>query len=500
MMRPNTLLSSGVVDVPSNGAGTPNQVVVFGGGPAGLTAAYQLGKQGVSSLVLEKSGMVGGHARTESYKGYRFDIGGHRFFTKIEQVNEIWREVLGSEFRKTSRLSRIFYNDTFFDYPLKLTNVLKGLGIINSVLMLLSYVYARLRPYPQEENFEEWVSNRFGRRLFRTFFKTYTEKVWGIPCTEIRAEWAAQRITNLTFLVALKSAIFKPKVAEAKTLIEEFEYPRLGPGMMWEAMRGKIQDQGSTVQMNADVVRIERSGNRIERAIVRDQQGNEYAVRGSHFVSSMPIKELVLNMTPAAPDHVLDAINTIKYRDFMTVTLIVNQEHLFPDNWIYVHSPKVQVGRIQNFKNWSPDMVPDLSKTSVGMEYFCNVGDEFWCKGDQELIEQARQELGIIGLANPVDIEDGIVIRQPHAYRVYDSEYHQAREVIKAYIDSFENLQTIGRNGLHRYDNQDHAMLSAILATENILGASHDLWTVNTEQEYHEAVSEEKGRLPAGAH
>lgn len=492
MTRPKSKSSDQVSEVALNAPNADAQVVILGGGPAGLTAAYELGKQGVSSVVLEQSNMVGGHARTESYRGYRFDIGGHRFFTKIKQVNEIWREVLGDEFRTTSRLSRIYYNDKFFDYPLKLMNVLRGLGLVNSALILFSYLYCRVRPFPQEENFEEWVSNRFGRRLFKTFFKTYTEKVWGIPCTEIRAEWAAQRITNLTFMVALKSAIFKPKVAAAKTLIEEFEYPRLGPGMMWEVMRDKIQQQGSTVRLNSGVVRVERNGNRVERVIVRNEDGQEEAVSGSNFISSISIKDLLLNLDPPPPDHVLEAINKFRYRDFMTVTLIVNQKDLFPDNWIYIHSPKVDVGRIQNFKNWSPDMVPDQSKTSVGMEYFCNVGDNMWTKDDADLIEQARQELGIIGLANPEDVEDGIVIRQAHAYPVYDSDYHAARDIVHAYIDSLENFQTIGRIGLHRYDNQDHAMLSAILAVKNIMGESHDVWSVNTELEYHEAVSEEE--------
>jgi protoporphyrinogen oxidase len=299
--------------------------------------------------------------------------------------------------------------------------------------------------------------------------------------------------------VALKNAIFKPKVAAAKTLIEEFEYPRLGPGMMWETMRDKIVDRGSTVRLNSDVVRIERSGNRIERVIVKAPDGQEEAIYGSHFISSIPIKELVLHLDPPPPAHVLEAIHKFKYRDFMSVTLIVNKEHLFPDNWIYIHSPKVKVGRIQNFKNWSPDMVPDLSKTCVGMEYFCNVGDELWTKDDKALIEQARQELGVIGLADPADIEDGIVIRQPHAYPVYDSEYHEARDIIRSYIDSLENLQSIGRNGLHRYDNQDHAMLSAILAVRNVMGESNDLWTVNTEKEYHEVVIEEKTEVSAAA-
>jgi len=449
-------------------------------------------------MVLEKTSMVGGHARTEEYKGYRFDIGGHRFFTKIEEVNEIWHEVLGDEFVRVPRLSRIYYSDTFFDYPLRIFNVLKGLGPVNSFLILLSYLYAQVRPYPQEENFEEWVSNRFGRRLFRIFFKTYTEKVWGIPCTEIRAEWAAQRITNLTFAVALKNAIFKPKEKIAKTLIEEFDYPQLGPGMMWERMRDKVEAQGAPVELNAEVIRLERSDRRVDQVIVRCN-GREEAISGTHFISSIPIKELILRMDPPPPPPILAAIQKFKYRDFLTVVLIVNQERLFPDNWIYVHSPKVKVGRVQNFKNWSKAMVPDLRKTSVGMEYFCNVGDELWTMADEDLVELARQELGAIGLTNTSDIEDGVVIREPYAYPVYDADYYDSRDAVQGYLKSFENLQSVGRNGLHRYDNQDHAMISAILAVRNILGENHDVWSINTEKQYHEVVLSSEAQVSAGA-
>jgi protoporphyrinogen oxidase len=478
---------------------TTIQPVVLGAGPAGLTAAYTLAKNGIPSTVLEKSHLVGGHSRTEEYRGYRFDIGGHRFFTKIEVVNQIWHEVLGEEFIKTKRLSRIFYNDTFFDYPLRIFNVLKGLGPISSFLILYSYLYTQVRPYSKEENFEEWVSNRFGRRLFRTFFKTYTEKVWGIPCTEIRAEWAAQRITNLTFTVALKNAIFKKRNGKTvKTLIEEFDYPRLGPGMMWEAMRDKLLAQGSTVRLNAEVVRLERTGGRIDRVIVR-HNGQEEAVSGTHFISSIPIKELILRMDPLPPPDIVSAINKFKYRDFLTVGLIVNRDHLFPDNWVYVHSPKVQVGRIQNFKNWSPAMVPEPGKTCVGMEYFCNVGDRLWTTPDAELVELAKRELVAIGLADAADLEDGAVVRESHAYPVYDTDYHESRDAVQQYVSSLENLQTVGRNGLHRYDNQDHAMLSAILAVENILGANHNLWSINTEKEYHEVVIQSEEQVSVGA-
>lgn len=478
-------------------------VAILGAGPAGLTAAYQLEKSGVHSTVLEKGTMPGGIARTEIYKGYRFDIGGHRFFTKIDRVNEIWQEVLDEDFQKTPRMSRIFYNDKFFDYPLKLMNVLSGLGPLNSILILFSYIYSRIRPYPKEDNFEEWVSNRFGRRLFRTFFKTYTEKVWGIPCTEIQAEWAAQRITNLTFMVALKNAIFKPNEAEAKTLIAEFDYPKYGPGQMWQCMTDKLEASGSTVQFNSEVLRVERTGSHIDRVVIRNAKGEEEAIEAESYISSIPIKELLLNMKPEPPREILEATKKFKYRDFLTVTLIVDNPDLFPDNWIYIHSPKVQVGRIQNFKNWSPYMVPDPSMSCVGLEYFCNAGDELWNKDDQELIEQGKRELAAVGLANPDEISDGVVIRQSHAYPVYDSEYQEARDIVRGYVDSLDNLLTVGRNGLHRYDNQDHAMLSSILAVENMMGADHDLWGVNTEKEYLEVVieskDEEQSQVAAGA-
>lgn len=472
--------------------------VILGAGPAGLTAAYMLSKHGIRSVILEKSNMVGGHARTEVHDGYRFDIGGHRFFSKIEVVNDIWNEVLGEEFLKVPRLSRIYYNDKYFDYPLKLINVLKGLGPLNSFLILMSYLYAQVRPFPREDNLEEWVSNRFGRKLFRTFFKTYTEKVWGIPCTEIRAEWVAQRITNLTFFVALKNAIFKPKTTVAKTLIDKFDYPRYGPGMMWESMRDKLHDQGSNVMHDAQVVRIERTGNHIDQVIIQ-RDGQEEAIGGSHFLSTMPIKQFVLGLDPAPPPEIVEAIGKFKYRDFLTVCLIVNKKDLFPDNWIYIHSPKAKVGRIQNFKNWSEAMVPDLSKTSLGMEYFCNAGDELWNMADSDLIELAKEDLEIVGMAEAADIEGGLVIRQSHAYPVYDADYNSSRDAVHEYLSSFDNLYPAARNGLHRYDNQDHAMFSAILAVENMLGGDHDVWTINTEKEYHEVVIESKERVPANA-
>lgn len=468
-------------------------VVIIGGGPAGLTAAYELTKQNVRPIVLEQSDQVGGISRTETYKGYRFDIGGHRFFTKVGEVDRLWHEILGDGFIKVPRLSRIYYQGQFYDYPLSLWNTLFNLGIGTSAVILLSYLKAKIKAKlrtVEPETFEEWVSDRFGVRLYRIFFKTYTEKVWGIPCHKIRADWAAQRIQGMSLKRAVINALFKTQ--NAKSLIKEFNYPLLGPGMMWDRCQELIEQKGGTVSLNTRVTRIEREGTRIKQITV--QQGNrETHIRAEHFISSMPVSALLNRLDPPPPVEVLEAARGLKYRDFLIVSLIIDRDRLFPDNWIYIHSPEFKVGRIQNFKNWSPMMVPDASKTCLGMEYFCSQGDDLWEKSDQELIELASQEAAALGIGVQIgDIEDGTVIRQLKAYPVYDGEYRQHLQVIQDYLETFENLQTIGRNGMHRYNNQDHSMLTAILAVKNLLGEEHDLWNVNTERSYHEEFTIEK--------
>jgi protoporphyrinogen oxidase len=461
--------------------------VVIGGGPAGLTAAYELSKASRRPIVVEKQGIVGGLARTEVYKGFHFDMGGHRFFTKAEEVKRMWREVLGDQFLRRPRLSRIYYRKKFFDYPLKPLNALKGLGLLEGVRIALSYLRWQIFPYRLEETFEQWVTNRFGRRLFLTFFKAYTEKVWGIPCSELKAEWAAQRIKDLSLRTAILSMLFKPRKT-IKTLIEEFDYPRLGPGMMWNAVKDAIEQRDGTVIVNCGVVRIERSGNRLRRAIVA-REGVEQSIVAEHFLSSMPITEFVLRLDPPPPPPVSAAAKRLGYRDFLTVCLIVNQPDLFPDNWIYIQDPEVQVGRIQNFKNWSPDMVPEPSKSSLGLEYFCTEGDRLWSMPDHELIDLGKRELERIGLARARDIEDGCVFRVEKAYPVYDSDYQEYLEVVKDFVAGLENFQTVGRNGLHRYNNQDHAMMTGMLAVRNVLeGERNDIWNVNADQEYLEEM------------
>ncbi|MEA5593356.1 NAD(P)/FAD-dependent oxidoreductase [Rivularia sp. UHCC 0363] len=460
-----------------------HSVLVIGAGPAGLTAAYELVKNGIQPIVLEQADKVGGISRTETYKGYYFDIGGHRFFTKVAEVQQLWNEVLGDEFIKTPRLSRIYYQGKFFQYPLSVFDTLEKLGIYESLLILLSYLKVKQQPLPVEENLEQWVTNRFGVRLYQTFFKTYTEKVWGIPCNQIQAEWAAQRIKGLSVKKAVINAFFGSN--DTKTLIKEFDYPLLGPGMMWQRFAEKVEAGNGKVCLNTRILGLEHNSRRITKVIAQ-RDSNLVQFEAENFISSMPLTTLVNRLDPPPPIEVLQAANQLKYRDFLIVSLIIDAPDLFPDNWIYIHSPEVKVGRIQNFKNWSPKMVPDSSKTCLGMEYFCNAGDSVWEMSEAELIDLAKTELDTLGLAKGAVIEDGVVIRQPKAYPVYDHEYRQHLKVIQDYLQTFENLQTTGRNGMHRYNNQDHSMLTGLLAAKNILGEKHDLWEVNTERSYYE--------------
>jgi protoporphyrinogen oxidase len=403
-------------------------------------------------------------------------------------VNELWHQVLGREMLKRPRLSRIYYNGKFFDYPLRAMNALFGLGLWNAVLVMVSYLWVRIKPIRPEVSVEDWVSNRFGRRLYNIFFKTYTEKVWGIPCRELGAQWAAQRIRGLSLRVAVMDALFgrfKRDKGTVKTLIDQFEYPRLGPGMMWEAFQQELEKRGCPVQLETRVERILHENARVTAVDVL-HHGSVTRLDVSALISTMPLRDLVRALSPAAPAHVRDAAERLRYRDFFTVALIINEPTLFPDNWIYVHDPAVKLGRIQNFKNWSPDLVPDPQQTCLGLEYFCFEGDGLWNMSDEELVELGRRELAAIRLADPAKVVDGAVVRQPKAYPIYDEGFMQALEVVREYLTSFTNLQVAGRNGMHKYNNQDHSMVTAILAARNILGASHNVWDVNSDEDYHE--------------
>ncbi|MCB1332742.1 MAG: NAD(P)/FAD-dependent oxidoreductase [Roseivivax sp.] len=473
-------------------------VVVIGGGPAGLTAAYELQKcsDNHKPIVIEAGDKVGGISRTESHNGYRFDIGGHRFFTKVPEVNAMWQEVLEDDFITVPRLSRIFYRGKFFEYPLKPSNALKNIGFYESIRIILSYFKWQLRPYKDEQSFEEWVINRFGGRLYMHFFRSYTEKVWGIDPKEIRADWAAQRIKNLSLFKAVWNALTGSN--DTASLIEEFQYPRLGPGMMWEKCAEKVMHKGGEVRMQSEVVRVNREGNRVTSVDVRrwDKETGPAPVteriEGEHFVNTMALRDLIERMDPPPPQHIIDAANRLKYRDFLIVTLVLDQKDPFPDNWVYVHTPKIKCGRIQNFRAWSPEMLPDPTTASIGMEYFCQKGDGLWNMADSDLKELAASELEELGLGKAADVVDFAIIRQPKAYPVYDGEYKEALDTLQKWILSLENFQTVGRNGLHRYNNQDHSMLSAMLAARNILGSKHDVWGVNVERSYHEEFTVDK--------
>lgn len=479
-------------DGTAEGSGA-NQVVVIGAGPAGLTAAYMLTKRGHEVTVLEADSVVGGISRTARYGEFRFDIGGHRFFTKIPAVQSLWEELIGDQLIEVPRLSRILYNGTFFHYPLKAMNALAGLGPVQAAMIVASYVKARLRPHPVEENFEQWVSNRFGSRLYRIFFKTYTEKVWGIPCTEIRAEWAAQRVHGLSLTRAILSATsLQRRSVTIKSLIESFRYPRLGPGQMWEACAARVEKLGGRILTSHRVSRIRIENARAVSLEVDTQDGSRH-IRGSHFINTMPLKSLVSAMQPVAPKHVSSAAEKLSYRDFILVALILDRDNVFPDNWIYVHTPGVKVGRIQNFNNWSRDLVPRPGVTCLGMEYFCFKGDTLWESSDEDLISLASSELAKLRLAAGAKVVDGNVVRMPKAYPIYDSTYRASVDTIRSYLECIPNLVTVGRNGMHKYNNQDHSMYTAMLAVENMSGASHDLWAVNTDLEYHEEQRVDSG-------
>jgi predicted dehydrogenase/protoporphyrinogen oxidase len=480
-LRPEALESG---DMPSHDANGSIGTAILGGGPAGLTAGYVIGRRGRPGAVFEADGTVGGIAKTIEFNGYRFDLGGHRFFTKLQPVQHLWEEVLGDELLTRPRLSRIYFGGKYFAYPITAKDVVGRLGLVESARCALSYLWAARRRNSDAQTFEDWVTTRFGRRLYDAFFRSYTEKVWGIPGSEIRSLWAAQRIKNFSLGKAMLTVLGLRR-EHVTTLIEEFRYPRLGPGQMWEAFAARNEEAGIGIHLNQRCVSLKHSDGRV-RSVVMRQNGDvvEHAV--DSVISSIPLSELVLNLDPPAPPAVQSAARELRYRDLVLVALMTTEEEPFPDNWIYLHDPETRAGRVQNYGAWSEDMVKP-GTTCLGVEYFCFQGDDIWEMSDEQAVELATQELARIGLIDPSKVVDGVKVLVPRAYPVYDSHFEGAVETLREYLEGFENLQTCGRNGLHRYNNQDHSMWTAMLAALNVVdGAKHDLWSVNTEAEYLE--------------
>ncbi|OIP34226.1 MAG: FAD-dependent oxidoreductase [Deltaproteobacteria bacterium CG2_30_63_29] len=468
-------------------------VVVIGAGPAGLTAALLLTESGIDTHVVEADPeYVGGISRTVIHNGYHFDIGGHRFFSKSKEVEDFWTRMLPNDMLVRQRKSRIFYRRRFFSYPLRPVEALTRLGVVESARCMLSYLKSQVHPNPDPKNFEEWVAGQFGWRLYEIFFKHYTEKVWGMSCTEISADWAAQRIKGLSLSSAILSAFKKPpsRGAVITTLIDQFRYPRKGPGMLWDAVSKQVQKNGGTLSMGHRVEGLTYTEGAWLVDVV-DASGQKSTLAATDVVVSAPLRQIVQGLTPSPPTEVLRAAGALRYRDFLTVALMTREREIFDDNWIYIQEPDVKVGRIQNFKAWSPEMVPDASTSCYGLEYFCFVGDGLWTSSDTDLIKLATSEMHKLGLLrSPDDVLDGFVVRQPKAYPVYDGAYARNVEVIRAALaEQYPGLHLVGRNGMHRYNNQDHSMMTAMLTAKNIVEGRtrYDVWRVNQDAEYHEA-------------
>ena len=465
-----------------------------------MTAAYLLTKQGLSVTVIEKDPVyVGGISRTVELDGFRFDIGGHRFFSKSQQVVDLWNEILPDDFIQRPRMSRIYYEGKFYSYPLRAFEALWNLGVWRSTLCMASFAKAKLFPNRNVRSFQDWTVNAFGHKLFSIFFKTYTEKVWGMPCDEMSADWAAQRIKGLSLWGAVVDGLKrslglnkKPNDGMAtKTLLETFRYPRLGPGMMWEAARDRVIEGGNQILMAHSLKQLAQDQGTERWRVVADGPDGDVIINAAHVISSAPMRELAARIHPL-PETLPEAME-LKYRDFLTVALMIKSEDLFPDNWIYIHDSKVQVGRIQNFRSWSPEMVPDESVACVGLEYFCFEGDGLWASADADLIDLAKKEMAILGLCNPDDVVGGAVVRQEKAYPVYDDAYADHVLAMRTELEAVApTLHLVGRNGMHRYNNQDHAMMTAMLTVRNIEAGTrvYDVWGVNEDAEYHESGEE----------
>lgn len=468
---------------------TSHPTVILGAGPAGMACAHTIAQNGKASLLIERDRVPGGLCQTLNFKNYLFDIGGHRFLSKSKEVNSLWHGVMGRDLLRVKRLSRIHYRGKYFNYPLSLFNTVRNMGILESLRCFFSYLRHKYFARRNDSTVEGWITNRFGSRLYEIFFKTYTEKVWGVDCSALSSKWTAQRIKGMSLRVAVQSALLGLGGGRPKTLADEFLYPPHGPGEFYKRLGEKIETAGSTIDYEKTAVAVRHEGGKIVAVEIRDEKsGVTREIPAGQLFSTIPLSVLTKILKPEAPAAVIAAAQKLRFRHFLVVNVILNRENLFPDQWIYVHSPEVKMGRIQNYKNWSQAMVPDISKTSLGLEYFCWMEDEIWRMKDEDVIRFAMKELEKIGLASSKDFVDGFVVRRTHVYPVYSDDYEKNVCVIREYLETFPNLQTLGRGGLFRYDNSDHALLTGIYAAERYLGLkSKDVWSVNTDEEYLES-------------
>lgn len=466
------------------------KILILGAGPSGMGCASVLADKGIPSRVIDRESDAGGLCRTVNFHDYLFDIGGHRFLSKCPEVNLFWEKVMGDKMLRVKRLSRIFYKKRFFNYPLSFFNTFWNFGPLESFLCVASYLRCRVFRPGDEQTFEGWITNRFGRRLYEIFFKTYTEKVWAVPCRDISANWAKQRIQGLSLKVAIQKALTGLRTNLPKTLAQQFLYPEKGPGDFYRRLRERIEPGGVSFLMEKEVVRVRHHNRRIVSVDVRDGRnpGVLESLPADYLFSSLPLPGLIRRLDPPPPANILQKASRLKFRNFLVINIILDKPFVFPDQWIYVHSPEVSLGRIQNYKNWSPSMVVDQGKTSLGLEYFCNENDWLWKKNDVDLIQFALTELERLRIVSRRHLIDGFVVRQSDVYPVYELGYEAIVRELREYLEGFSNIQTIGRAGLFRYDNSDHALLTGISAARNFTGeARTDLWKLNTDDSYLES-------------
>lgn len=445
------------------------EAVIIGAGPAGLTAGTELLRlDNVNVTVLERDNIIGGLARTNDYKGYRYDIGPHHFITDSEEVMTWWLDLMGDDFHPHKRFTRIYYNNHFFNYPLEPFNVITGLSLVECIRSVMSYAKARLFPIKNPKTFQDWISNRFGSRLFGMFFKTYTEKVWGIPCDKISSDWAAQRIKGFSLGHAIFYAFFGRffKKNVPRTIQDTFYYPSLGSGTLWERAAERLTKMGGEILLGQQVSKIEHDHTKITAVAALQSDGFERRFAGDDFFSTMPLQALIKSLSPQPPAEVVEAAKALQYRGLITINLVIDKSKIIPDHWLYVHEKSVRMGRIGNMNNFSVKMVADEKHTALSLEYFAFVNEPFWQLSEKELVKIGAAELEKLNLVKASDVIDGMVVKTSEAYPVYDQNYHKHLGIVLGYLKHFKNLHLMGRNGMHRYNNMDVAMLSALHAVK----------------------------------